>query len=162
MTNYINVSDVKRVLSDRILLQLTEDNNRNITTEDSDLQEFIESIIDEAEDKINNYLRPSYSVPLTTVPSSIKRYTLNITRFYLYDRRNIQIPENVQLAFDEAIEDLKLLQQNKIKLSVSETIADSDSGTFIKTNKDKDDIMFGNSNDLDLGYEQKFNLDNYA
>ncbi len=157
MGNYITSSDIERVISKKEVVDLLNDANRNVTITDGIISNLIDEIITEAEDLVNGYLRGRYDTPLSTVPSIIKRITLNVFRYYLYDRRNISIPQNIVDSYDESVSQLENIRKGLLDLGIENTSSTKDGSFFIKINKEKSDVIFGDKNNSDA----KYNLDNY-
>lgn len=75
----------------------------------------IQCAIADAVDKINGHLRGIYPVPLSDVPTSIKRCAVDIAWYYLHPTN---VPELVQTRFDDADKWLILISQGKVRLGV--------------------------------------------
>lgn len=155
MTNYCTVNDILDVLSEQDLKDLSDDYSRNVTLDDEQIAEFIEGIISKVESEVDVYLRgASYDVPLTTVPDIILNCVQNITRYRLFSRRNLPIPENVSDDKNEAMKTLEKIRKQELDLGLS---ASSETDYLLKINKTEDDVMFGKSTNSNASY----NLDNY-
>lgn len=154
-TTYCSIDDLKRIVPEAIIEQLIDDANTggDITSFTTDL----ESIINDAEDRIDSVLRTRYSVPLSSVPADVKRICMSIARYYLYDRRGINIPQSVTDAFTDAKERLDLIRTGELDLGIESQTTSS----LFKVNKTADDRYFGNTDDIDSGNDVKYNLDNF-
>lgn len=62
---------------------------------------------------IDGFLASRYSLPLTSIPSMVKSWAADITRWKLWDER---APQEVQRRYEMAMEQLKLLAAGKMAL----------------------------------------------
>ena len=155
-TTYCTTDDVKRVVSERIIIQLLDDDNEGDLTFD-EVETALEGIINDVESIIDTYLKGRYTTPLTTVPAMIEKICIDLTRYELYDRRGLDIPESVKEARDLSIRRLEQIQKGILQLTI-----EGASGYYVQTNKTADDRMFGNNDDVDSGNDVGINLDNFG
>ncbi len=75
--------------------------------------------IKDASSAIDNYLRDRYRTPLSPVADSIKRICFQLSRFHLFEKKNI-LNEEAFLVYDRAIAELKKIAKGDIKLDAIE------------------------------------------
>ena len=155
-TTYCTTDDVKRVVSERIIIQLLDDDNEGDLVFD-DIETTLEEIINDVEAIIDTYLNGRYTTPLITVPTMIEKICIDLTRYELYDRRGLDIPDSVKEAKQLSIRRLEQIQKGTLQLSI-----EGKSGYYVETNKTADDRMFGNNDDVDSGNDVGINLDNFG
>jgi len=115
---YTSLSDITKAIDEDKLQQLTDDDDTGSINED-----IILSVIDEATEEINLYLRERYSLPLEETPKIIRQLCNTIAIYYLYLRRH-DVPEKHEKAYKNAIKVLDKLSTGKVTLNKSQ----SDSG----------------------------------
>lgn len=121
---YITAQDLTEVLSERSLIELSNDHSR--------ASEVNSVVLDKAcqyaTETVDGYLRSRYLLPLNTVPSIVRNICLQLARFWLYSRRpeGKGFPENVKDTYTQALKDLERIQNGKLHLG---QIALSEQGT---------------------------------
>lgn len=75
----------------------------------------VQSAIQDATEEIDGYLAGRYDLPLPTVPNNLKRLACDIARYYLYFQ---QPTELVEKRYEQAIDYLKMVANNKAHLSI--------------------------------------------
>lgn len=116
---YSTLDDIKKVLPEANLAQLTDDENAiEIKTDKVD-----EAIL-QADGEIDVYLDGRYSVPLSTVPAIIKKCSCDITIYNLYKRRMEEIPKTRLISYKDAIKILGEIRDGKMNLNISSTVTD--------------------------------------
>lgn len=65
------------------------------------------------ESLVNGYIAGRYPLPLASVPDMVRAWTLDITRFRLWDE---QAPEEVRRRYEDALEQLRDLAAGRIAL----------------------------------------------
>lgn len=108
-------ADIKEIISDEDLIQLTDD-VAPVDTIDSAL---VSAAIDRADNKINGYLRGKQNpLPLSPVPPLIKDISVSLAVFQLYRRRpNVEIPDPVERDLKMAVKDLEGIRDGKILIA---------------------------------------------
>ena len=129
---YCTQTDLNRIYTDAELQQLTDDQNKgNI---DSDR---ITAAITQADELINSYSRAQHTISAwsgSSIPPLIKSLSVSLTSYYLWKRRRKgQIDEEKEATYKACIQTLKDINAGKIKLSDSESFANT--GEIISTNK---------------------------
>lgn len=75
----------------------------------------VQSAIQDATEEIDGYLAGRYDLPLPNVPNNLKRLACDIARYYLYFQ---QPTELVEKRYEQAIDYLKMVANNKAHLSI--------------------------------------------
>jgi len=137
--SYCTLEDIETQTSTAVLIQLTNDTGIQ-TSIDS-------SVVDEAllysSTLIDGYLRGRYELPLNTPFPLLRIIAMDLSIYRLYSRRiQIETPEPVVDAYKNAIKTLEQLQKGVISLQ-SETSNEIQASPEYKTNKTKEDRMFG-------------------
>lgn len=139
---YCTAEDILNVLSERELINLTNDSPSLSSKVDSDR---FEAVSDDTDSLINGYIRSRYNLPLAKVPTVLKQIATDICAYRLYLRRPQDIPEHIKTNYYDAISRLKDIQKGNLILEVvTETgeneISKPKSG--FRTSKTKEDRMF--------------------
>lgn len=111
--SYCSIDDVKNIIPERELINLTNDNP---TREDViDVSRF-EAVSKDTDSLIDGYLRARYKLPLKTIPSFITQIAQDICAYRLYLRRPREIPENIVKNYEHAISNLKEIKKGNLLL----------------------------------------------
>lgn len=108
---YCNLLNIKKAISEEILIQLTDDDNLGAINEDN-----LNQAIQTADAEIDGYCAVKYTVPFTTVPPIINGLSVEIVVYYLYKRRTV--PEKIEKAYDKAIARLKDISRGILSLGI--------------------------------------------
>jgi phage gp36-like protein len=135
---YCSADDIAAAITQDKLVQLTVDSGDSI---DVDI-EIVEAAIEEADELIDGFLRGRYTLPLDTpVVKLIKRLSVGIASYYLYQRRKgLDMPESLENKYKADIKILEHLQSGRITLGV-ETGTSTGAGEIL-TNKDSTSRVF--------------------
>lgn len=79
--SYCVLDDLKKQISEQVLIGLTDDNGLEIQ------QDIIDGAIANADAEIDSYARTQYSVPFNPVPEIIRKISVDITLYNLFSRR---------------------------------------------------------------------------
>jgi len=133
---YCTVSDIKKVIPENTLIQLTDDNDLGKID-----QAFIFDAITQADSEINSYCGVKYSVPFTVAPDIIKKISIDIAIYNLYSRRVEEIPDIRGDRYRTAIRQLEGIAKGTVSIGEDpEPAAHSQGG--VETNKTSDDRIF--------------------
>lgn len=122
MAVYSVKADILEILSLADLIQLTDDVAPVDTVDDP----IVVAAISRADTRINTYLRGKHTVPFSTVPASVRNFSVTLAIFELYRRRvNLEIPDVIRIDFDQVIKDLKLIQGGQLVLDDSTSVANT-------------------------------------
>ncbi|HIF5574520.1 gp436 family protein [Pasteurella multocida] len=115
---YIAAKDLTEVLSERSLIELSNDHSR--ATEYNPL--VLDKACQYATETVDGYLRSRYLLPLKTVPTIVRNICLQLARFWLYSRRpeGKGFPENVKETYAQALKDLERIQNGKLHIGLAE------------------------------------------
>ncbi|MGQ0287123.1 gp436 family protein [Pasteurellaceae bacterium 22721_9_1] len=122
---YISVQDLNEVLSERSLIELSNDSSRATDVN----QQVLEKACLHATEIVDGYLRSRYITPLSQVPTIVRNICLQLARYWLYSRRpeGKGFPDNVKETYNQALKDLERIQNGKLHLGLIELSATDDS-----------------------------------
>lgn len=138
---YCTVSDIQERIPSGVLAQLTDDTNGAVVS-----SSIVSACIEEADANIDLYLRGKHTVPLSTVPKDVKRWSVRLAIYFLYSRRlDTDMPESVLNDYRLVVGQLKEVRDNDVLIddvsSVANTAghykASSTSSTRIFTTNDQ-------------------------
>jgi phage gp36-like protein len=89
-----------------------DDELTQLTTDDTDTDVF-ERAASDASSLVDGYLATRYTLPLANVPALVIGWTLDITRYRLWDER---APEQVQKRYDDTMAQLAQLAKGQLAL----------------------------------------------
>jgi phage gp36-like protein len=123
---YCALADILDQLEEQKLIQLTDDENLNpatIDSEDPDCADIIARIdkaIADADAIIDSYCEGRYTVPLSPVPNRIRQIDVDVAIYNLYSRRSGGgVPEIRSERYKEVIRFLEKVAEGKITLGAS-------------------------------------------
>ncbi len=122
---YSTLDDIKKILPEETIIQLTDDENLAPATIDPTDEDHVAIIsrIDEAiaaaDATIDAYCQGRYTVPLTPVPPKISQISVDLTIYNLFSRRDMDMPEIRKERNKEAVRFLEKVAEDKIQLGVS-------------------------------------------
>lgn len=121
MAYYCSIADLIDNMSERVLIQLTDDSVPPAAVN----QERCLAVIEEASENIDARLRARYSsLPLQEpISAMIRGICADIVAYKLYSRRNKGDIENVYQRYKAALEMLDKIRLNESSLGVSEDTA---------------------------------------
>ena len=105
---YIQAQDLTEVVSEVVLVQLSNDNTRATDVDYAVLNKACEY----ATETVDGYLRSRYLLPLNDVPTLVRNICLQLARYWLYSRRpeGKGFPDNVKETHSQALKDLGLTE----------------------------------------------------
>ncbi len=104
---FCTIADLANNLTERVLIQLTDDNTPPVAIN----QERCQAAIAEASEVIMGRLGGRYSDLSSLKPTPLlKRICLDIVAYYLYSRRNKGDIENIRKRYEEAIKELDYIK----------------------------------------------------
>ena len=115
---YIQAQDLTEVVSEVVLVQLSNDNTRATDVDYAVLNKACEY----ATETVDGYLRSRYQLPLNQVPTLVRNICLQLARYWLYSRRpdGKGFPPNVKDAHAQALKDLERIADGKLHLGLLE------------------------------------------
>ncbi len=115
--SYISALDQKTLVPDRVMLELTDDDADGIADQD-----IIATVIIEACETVDGYLRGRYQLPFRKTPTIISSIAKQIARYKLYERRpeGFELPKTVRDGYTDALKMLVQIQDGKVTLGVPE------------------------------------------
>lgn len=142
---YSTLDDIKKLLPEDIIIQLTDDENLKPTAIDpgnaahAPIIGRINEAIETADAEIDGYCAVKYAVPLATVTRLITGLSVEIAIYYLHARRTI--PEDIQKRYDRAISRLKDIAKGILSIGADPPPASSNAGGA-ESNKPVPDRIF--------------------
>jgi len=110
---YCLLEDIREVISDKELIQLTDDALTGAIVESRVAQG-----IASADAEIDSYCAARYTVPFSPVPAVIKKCSVDIAVYNLHARRTKTIPEARQVRYDNAVRILRDIAEGKASIDV--------------------------------------------
>lgn len=135
--SYCTIDDIKRMLPEQDIIMLT--NDASTGTVDMDV---VTDAITYADQLIDGYLRGRYTLPLSTVPTFLRKLSIDLVIFYLYGRRPEIQNDNVEKKYTNTLKILEQIQAGKIALGDDTSGEDLPGKGEYKTNKTEDDKIF--------------------
>ncbi len=115
---YCTEDDLKKVIPEEIIIQLTDDVDPIDTIDPA----IVDEMIAQADDEIDTYVVAKYDVPLAApVPPIIRSISCDITVYKLYRRRMEEIPETRDTSYRDAVTLLKEIRDGKMPLPIDDT-----------------------------------------
>ena len=110
---YSTIADIELALPEDKLIDLTDDEGINAVDDTK-----ITQAITGADGEIDGYLAERHTTPLSTVPTLIKGWSIDIAIYKLYQRRMEEIPDTRDKAYSRAIKKLERISEGKMKLPI--------------------------------------------
>jgi phage gp36-like protein len=133
---YSTLTDVKKLIPEETLIQLTDDEGAGIVN-----QARIDEAISQADEEIDSYLGNRYDVPIVApVPGIIKKLSVDMGIYNLYSRRMEEIPKARDDRYRNAIRILEGIAKGTI--SVGETDEPEGGADQIEASTSEDDRIF--------------------
>jgi len=114
--SYCVLDDLKKQVSDQVLIALTDDDGLEIK------QAIIDSAINDADAEINGYARTQYDVPFNPVPPDIiRKLSVDITLYNLFSRRGFDKEKEANIIdrYNNAVRFLKDLAKGTVTIGVT-------------------------------------------
>ena len=143
---YCTLTDIKNLLPEEIIIQLTDDENLKPAVIDpanaahAAIIGRIDEAIEAADAEIDGYCAVNYTVPFSTVPRLVTGLSVELAIYYLYARRTI--PEDFQKRYDRAVSRLKDIAKGLMTLGVDPQSAPPASSGGAESNKPEPDRIF--------------------
>lgn len=133
---YSTQDDIEKTIPPGELSELTQDVDGTRT-----ISEILDEQIAFADGLIDTYLRGKHTVPFTTAPVTVRKWSVMLTIYFCYERRiDLAIPETLQSRYDRIIEQLEKVRDNELIIDDSGSTANS--ATYYKQNKTSDSRIF--------------------
>lgn len=108
---YAALTDIKKLLPESIVIQLTDDENLGEVNQDR-----IDEAVAQADAEIDSYCGAKYSVPFSTAPDIVKKISVDIAIYNLYSRKVDVIPEIRAERYKNAIRQLEGISKGSISI----------------------------------------------
>jgi len=128
---YSTQSDILDQMDEDVLIQLTDDDDAGVVDADVVTQK-----IADADALIDGYCGARYSVPFTTVPALVLKFSVDIAIYNLYGRRK-GAPEDRRNRFKEAVDFLKGVAAGNNSLGENDPAAGETSFELSPNNPDR-------------------------
>jgi phage gp36-like protein len=112
---YSTLADIQKQLSSTDLVQLTDDSGAGVV--DSDV---VTRAIADADEMIDGYIGLRVGVPLTTVPSMVRMFSVELAIYNLYARRSDTIPDTRKTRYDNSMKLLLRIAEGKLSLGAND------------------------------------------
>jgi phage gp36-like protein len=108
---YCAIEDIRQVILDAELIQLTDDARTGLINETR-----VGQAIASADAEIDGYCASRYEVPFSPVPAIIKKCSIDIAVYNLHARKALKIPEARQVRYDNAVRIIKDIASGTVSL----------------------------------------------
>jgi len=108
---YCVLEDIRQVILDAELIQLTDDARSGVINESR-----VGQAIASADAEIDGYCAARYEVPFSPAPAIIKKCSIDIAVYNLHARKAMSIPEARQVRYDNAVRILKDIASGTVSL----------------------------------------------
>ena len=125
---YCSIQDIKDDLTEKVVAQLSNDENPNLVNE-----EIVSKYISESSQLIEGFLRSRYGLPLRNEHAILKKVCIDIVKYELYKRRG-KVFDNIQNLYKDGIATLEKIQKGMITLD--EGTAETRPGFFLVSNRE--------------------------
>ncbi|MFZ7276982.1 gp436 family protein [Avibacterium endocarditidis] len=117
---YIQPLDLLELVSERILIELSNDSSRATEINTA----VLEKACLHACEMVDGHLRSRYRLPLEQVPTLVRNLCLQLARYWLYSRRpdGKGFPDQVKDSYAQALKDLERIQSGKLHLGLTELV----------------------------------------
>ena len=127
MSTYCNLADMITQVPGQTLIELSDDSGVAIIPDEGN----VNAAISQAGDDIDGYLRGSYALPLTTIPSVVKNIAVDLAIYNLWTRRpERDVPDVILRKNLAAIAKLKDIQRGTFTLDIITPIGQSNINSF--------------------------------
>ncbi|GAB4389038.1 MAG: hypothetical protein Kow0025_11970 [Thermodesulfovibrionales bacterium] len=133
---YSSVDDMKGLLPEEVLVQLTDDEGLGSVN-----RQRVEEAIAQADAEIDSWCGERYAVPFSTVPAVVKKMSADIAVYNLYCRRVAEMPEVRKDRYRNAVRQLEAISKGAVSLGVDPAPSASRDGRA-ETNKAASDQVF--------------------
>lgn len=137
---YCNLDDLKKAISEKDIIQLTDDKRSGIV--DTGI---VDEKIAKAGTLIDSYVGGRYTLPLSPAPDLIADIAVDLTVYFLYERRfRANMPESIMKIYSATIKKLEGIQKGELQVpGATESGGSLETGTGeIRSNKTADDRIF--------------------
>jgi phage gp36-like protein len=133
---YCTLTDLKKAIPERNLIQITDDENLEQVNTGR-----VTQAIEDADNLIDSYLRGKHTVPLSDPSPRIRRLSVDFAVYYLYRRRmEFETTDALAATYKEGIRFLEGVRDGKNIIDDPDSSANT-AGIF-KTNKVTTDRVF--------------------
>ena len=135
---YCTIDDLHLRLPASFVVSLTDDAGSEVVDVDT-----VQRAIADADSMIDGYLRSRYTVPFATTPKIIQRLSVDLTVYYLYQRKNdYEMPEPVRFRYTDALKTLEAVAAGRMHIE-DVPPSEAEVPTISVSNKTAADRQFG-------------------
>ena len=118
---YCTQDDLLKVIALETLVQLTDDEGEG--EDNPEIEDRVIGAIEAAENLINGYCQPRYTLPFDPVPGLIRDISVDVTIFNLFSRRDWDVSETSGKwsgRYKAAVKKLEAIGAGRIQLALGE------------------------------------------
>lgn len=119
---YVTLDELKTLVPNHVMLELSND-NPSIAQGEIDIA-LVNTIIGEACEEVDGYLRNRYTLPFANTPTLVKQSAKQLARYMLYERRpeGFDLPPAVVEGRKVAVKNLENMRDGKVSLGIPENM----------------------------------------
>ena len=116
---YIDIDELKSLVPESVMCELSDDVAGGVVDDD-----LIATVINEACEEVDGYLRNRYALPFAHTPTLVKKCAKQIARYALYERRpeGFDLPSAVIEGRKVAVKNLEYIRDGKISLGMPDNL----------------------------------------
>lgn len=133
---YCTIDDILKYHSEASLIQLSDDTDAQAEINET----VVNGAISDAAEFIDGFLRSRYALPFATAPKLLLKLSVDVSIYYLYQRRVGEMPKTIDDAYKNAVKTLERIQKGLLHIGAEET-AGRTPGEF-RSNKTSEDRIF--------------------
>lgn len=134
---YCTIDDILKYHSEASLIQLSDDTDAQAEINKT----VVNGAISDAAEFIDGFLRSRYALPFVTAPKLLVKLAVDVSIYYLHQRRGVEMPKTIDDAYKNAVKTLEQIQKGLLNIG-AEASAGRAPGDF-RCNKTSDDRVFG-------------------
>jgi phage gp36-like protein len=133
---YCTIDDILKYHSEATLIQLSDDTDAQAEINET----VVNGAISDAAEFIDGFLRSRYALPFAAAPKLLLKLAVDISIYYLYQRRVGEMPKTIDDAYKNAVKALEKIQKGLLQIGAEETSGRTP-GEF-RVNKTAEDRIF--------------------
>jgi phage gp36-like protein len=133
---YCTITDILKYHSEASLIQLSDDTDAQAEINET----VVNGAISDAAEFIDGFLRSRYALPFVTVPKLLVKLAVDVSIYYLHQRRVAEMPKTIDDAYKNAVKALEQIQKGLLQIG-AEATSGRTPGEF-RVNKTAQDRIF--------------------
>lgn len=113
MAAYCTLADIIKIIPERDLIQLTDDEGNGTVNEDR-----VDTAITDASNEIDGWIGKKCALPLDTVPALLVSLAARMAAYYLHLRRPEATPEEIKESYKGAVKMLEAYSKGTFTLGL--------------------------------------------